>query len=353
MCMTVLLLALLPLVSGYYVNLDQNSMPFMKLSDGTVVDWSEGIIAVLTDTAYATRITSRGIHFFEHDVNPVGRAISCERSPIALCKTMNDSYVFPDKYPPRYSIGNGHCGTESANRLIVSNASIYDISMCDLVIGQMDVIYWRGNLHFDFHLFLPDWLYIMLAACVLYLVISLGQNIARIMGDKDAVTMPIFTELVCSFVTIVILTLHDMNRVFVANHDKDLLWYLVAYIIVYVIRHGWDLLQNDNYVYTFNVILATLILVTGRLYCSFENPYATIYLVLLSTRWFHKIHYSKTLILKFTIVLDSILIACHYKYCFVTSFWDQNFAPVYVVAIFVSTYVIGFYTSLQTLTETK
>jgi len=335
----------LPIVSAYYVNIDQTATPFLVLSDGTRVDWSDGIVAVLTDTSYATRITSRGIHFFEHAVQPVGVAVTCNRTPIALCRTGNHSYVFPDKYAPRYFKANGHCGTDSRGRVIVKNPSIYDISVCDLVNGQMDVIYWQGNLHFDFNLFLPEWAYVILAASVLYLVVSLGQNIARIMGDKDAVTMPLFTECICASVIILITVLHDMNRVFVANHDKDLFWYLVAYIVIYIIRHGWDLLRNDNYVYTFNVIIATLMLVTGRLYCSFENPYVTIYLSLLSTRWFHKIHNSDTFVLKFTIVLDSILIALHYRYCFVTSFWDQNFASIYVVAIFVTTYVIGFYTS--------
>jgi len=349
--MILVLLLILPVASGYYVNLDQSSTPFMKLSDGTRVDWSDGVVAVLTDTSYATRITSRGIHFFEHAVQPVGKATPCKRSPIALCETINKSFVFPDNFTPRYYRGNGHCGTDSVHRVIVSDPSIYDISMCDLISGQMDVIYWQGNLHFDFHLFLPEWAYVLLATSVLYLVVSLGQNIARIMGDKDAVTMPLFTEFVCALVVVLVLVLHDVNRVFVANHDKDLLWYLVGYIIFYILRHAWDMLKSDNYVYTFNVILATLMLVTGRLYCSFENPYATIYLVLLSTRWFHKIHHSDDLMSKFTMVLDSILIALHYKYCFVTSFWDQNFAAVYVVAIFVTTYVLGFYTSQ--ITEKK
>ena len=349
--MYAVLLLFIPFVSSFYVNLDQKSMPFLKLSDGISVDWSNGVIAVLTDTSAATRITSRGIHFFDHAVNPVGVAVPCQRSPIALCKTLNDSFVFPDKYMPRYSLGNGHCGYQSSNRVIISNSSIYDISVCDLINGQLDVIYWRGNLHFDFNLYLPDYAYIILAGCVLYLVISLGQNIARIMGDKDAVTMPVFTEVVCVFVVIFVLCLHDMQRVFVANHDRDFLWYLVFYIVLYSIRHAADLMKSDTYVYTFNVILATLMLVTGRLYCSFENPYSTIFLVLLSTRWFHKIHYSDTWIVKFTIVFDSILISLHYKYSYVTSFWDQNFAVVYLAAIFVTCYVIGYFTSKQIMKD--
>ena len=338
-------LLLIIAVDGYYINLDQSSVPFLRTSAGAQMDWSSGEIAVLTDTSVATRISSRGVHFFQHNVKPVGRAIPCKRSPIALCETSNDSYVFPDKYLPRYAIGNTHCRDQSSNRLIITNSSIYDISVCDLTQGYLDVIYWKGKLHYDYNLYLPEWAYVIVAACVLYLVVSLGQNIARIMGDKDAVTMPIFTEVVCLFLVLLLLLLHDPFRVFVAVHDQDLLWFLVGYILFYLIRHATDLYLQDAYVYTFNVILATLMLVTGRLYCSFENPYATIYLILITTRWFHKLHSESSVVVKFSILLDSILISLHYKYSYVPSFWDENFAKVYVIAILLASYVVGFYTS--------
>ena len=80
---TVALFAL-PRVLAYYVALDQASAPFLKTWDGRVVDWSTGPIAALTDTSVALRVSSRGMHFYEHPVSPVGSAVPCTRSPTAL-----------------------------------------------------------------------------------------------------------------------------------------------------------------------------------------------------------------------------------------------------------------------------
>jgi len=336
---------LLGVVNSFYIAIDQNSAPFLRTWDGRSVDWSTGPIAALTDTSLALRVSSRGMHFYEHDVHPVGAAVSCRRSPTALCETDGGSLVFPEISSPRYSYGVDRCGTDSAHRVVVANTSIYDISVCDLFQGQLDVIYWRGNLHFDYNLYLPEWAYILVALAVLYLVISLGQNIARIMGDEQAVVMPLVTELVCLGLLGLLLGLHSPMRIFVADHDRKMFWVVIGYLCVYLLRHGFDIYM-EKYVYTFNVITASLIMVTARLYCSFETPYTTIFLVLLLTRLFHKLHLAKkSPVEKFTVASDSILIALHYRYSFRPSFWDPQAAPVYTAAIALVCYGVGAFTS--------
>lgn len=326
---------------SYYISIDQTSTPFLRNVDGTIVDWSSGVVAALTDTSKALRLSSRGMHFYDHAVNPRGFGFPCQRSPIALCVFENGSLVFPEITIPRYAFGKSHCGTESANRQLTDNSSVYDISVCDLIQGQLDVIYWQDRLHFDYNLYLPEWAYILNAAAVLYLVISLGQNIARVMGDLEAVTMPLVTELVCMALIILIVSLHDPYRIFVADHDRFLFIYLVIYLGFYLLRHAFDLAM-DRYVYTFNVITVTLMLVTARLYCSFETPYTTIFFILLCTRFFHKLESDKlSPVETYTLILDSGLLAFHYKYSYLTSFWDEQMAPIYTVPIFVLCHTVG------------
>lgn len=335
-----------PLCFCYYIALDQASAPFLKTWDGRVVDWSTGPIAALTDTSLALRVSSRGMHFYEHDVHPVGKAVRCTRSPNALCEMEGGSLVFPELTSPRYSHGVNRCGTDSAQRVVISNSSIYDISVCDLFQGQLDVIYWRGNLHFDYNLYLPEWAYILVALAVLYLVVSLGQNIARIMGDQQAVVMPLLTEVVCIALLGLIMGLHDPMRIFVADHDRKMFIVVLSYLGIYLLRHGFDLYM-ERYVYTFNVITASLIIVTARLYCSFETPYTTIFLILLLTRLFHKLHMRNTTpVEKFTVAADAILIALHYRYSFMPSFWDSQMAPIYTAAVCVVCYGVGAFTSM-------
>jgi hypothetical protein len=339
------LILFVPLVSCYYIAINQNSAPFLKTWDGRVVDWSTGPIAGLTDTSLALRVSSRGMHFYDHGVNPTGVGMPCKRSAVALCEMESGSFVFPELFSPRYSYGVSRCGTDSANRVVVANRSIYDISVCDLFQGQLDVIYWRGNLHFDTNLYLPEWAYILTAFSVLYLVISLGQNIARTMGDEKAVTLPFITELVCLAQVVLIVSLHPPMRIFVADHDRDLFYVIISYVGFYLLRHLIDM-YLDRHVYTFNVITGTLMFVTARLYCSFETPYTTIFLVLLLTRLFHKIHMTKqSLSMKLTTVADGLLIALHYRYSFRSSFWDPLSAPIYTAAVVVVCYVVGAITS--------
>jgi hypothetical protein len=341
------LLIMLRVASAYYVAIDQNSAPFLKLWDGRAVDWSMGPVAALTDTSLALRVSSRGMHFYDHDVSPSGGGVACKRSAWALCETDGGSLVFPEISKPRYAYGVSRCGTDSAQRQVIANSSIYDISVCDLFQGQLDVIYWRGNLHFDYNLYLPEWAYILTALCVLFMVVSLGQNIARIMGDEQAVTMPYLTEFVCLFQVCLIIALHSPYRIFVADHDRDLFWVVVVYIGLYWLRHLRDIFE-DRHVYTFNVITGTLIFVTARLYCSFETPYCTIFFVLLLTRLFHKLHMAdQNLSVKLTSVADGLLIALYYRYSFRSTFWDIHAAPTYAAAIVAVCYVVGALTSTK------
>ena len=103
------------MVESYYISIDQSSAPFLKNIDGTIVDWSSGLIAALTDTSKALRLSSRGMHFYDHPVNPRGVGLPCIRSPIALCVLENGSMIFPETSLPRYSFGRAHCGIDSIN----------------------------------------------------------------------------------------------------------------------------------------------------------------------------------------------------------------------------------------------
>lgn len=333
--------------SAYYVALDQNSAPFLKTWDGQMVDWSMGHIAALTDTSKALRVSSRGMHFYDHAVSPRGDGVWCRRSAVALCVLEDGSMVFPETSLPRYTYGTRHCGSESSNRRLIVNSTVYDISVCDLFQSQLDLIYWKNHLHFDYNLFLPEWAYILTAAAVLYLVISLGQNIARIMGDAQAVTMPRLTELVCVGLVVLLLSLHDPYRIFVADHDRHLFLYVMGYLLLYIFRHGFDIFM-EKYVYTFNVITVTLVFVTARLYCSFETPYSTIFFVLLLTRFFHKLlNPTPTPMEQFTLAADAVLIAMYYKLSFVPSFWDVQMASLYAVSILMLCYTVGNITMSQ------
>jgi len=337
----------------------------LRLWDGREVQWWTGEVVALVETSVAVRFSSRGIHFYNHDVFPFSKGYECLRTRGALCAlTVDGNRVFPsfssDGGPPRFAIGAGGrhnqdevvqepmrsasrigCGLEaSGGRVVVRNASVYDLSPCDL--ANVDVLWTRGRLHVDHTLRLPLWAYGATGCAVLFLVMSLGQNLGSILGDPDASPLPVFTESVCLVQCVALLLLNDPYRVWVAEHDRAMLGVTLAYTAMYLFRHAFDMYMQEH-VHTLNVITATLILVTARLYCSFETPYATVFLLLLMTRMAHKLFMGSRIrgLERFTVVADALYMALHYSLSFRPGFFDPQIAPVYLLAMSVVCLGIG------------
>jgi len=338
-----------------YLAISHEAAPFLRLWDGRPVDWSRGPVGALMDTSLAVRASARGLHFYEHAVYPKTEGRPCRRSPDAMCVIDNTSIMFPETAAPRFALDSGKnpfdCGSKSFQRMLVADQGVYDVSSCDLVYAQADVIWSDGLVYVDAGLGVPDWVYVVTALATLVLVISLGQNIARIMGDQLATPQPVLTECVCLCLVVLLMGVNDPWRVWVAQHDRTMAVTTCAYIFVYLARHGFDLVM-DRFVHTFNVITATLMLVTARLYLSFETPYATIFLVLLLTRFFHKLESEQmTAIERFTLSMDALYVALQYRLCYRPSFWDPQCAVLYGSAIIAVCSTIGALTSRQILAK--
>ncbi len=336
----------------------------LRLWDGREVQWWTGEVVALIETSVAVRFSSRGIHFYNHDVFPYSKGYDCPRTRGALCALAVDgNRVFPsfssDGGPPRFAVVSGGaarrhdvqepmrsasrigCGLEaSGGRVVVRNASVYDLSPCDLT--NVDVLWTRGRLHVDHTLRLPLWAYGATGCAVLFLVMSLGQNLGSILGDPDASPLPVFTESVCLVQCVALLLLNDPYRVWVAEHDRAMLGVTLVYTAMYLFRHAFDMYMQEH-VHTLNVITATLILVTARLYCSFETPYATVFLLLLMTRMAHKLFMGSRIrgLERFTVVADALYMALHYSLSFRPGFFDPQIAPVYLLAMSVVCLGIG------------
>lgn len=324
---------------AYYVPIMPEQEPFLVLQAGDTADWSQGLVGALLDTSRAVRINARGIHFYDVEVSGNGDGYNCIRSPMALCELNNQSLVLPFSTLPRIKSA-GMC-IHGHDR--VWTRGYYDISACDVFSG-MDLLWTNNVLYVDRQLALPTYLYVFVAMLVLFLVISLGQNLTHLLGDKHAPTYPILTEFVCLCLISAITVSHDPWRVWVAHHDQFMFVVLMLYIGCYLLRHAFEIMSKDRFVYTFNVIVACLMLTTARLYGTFETPYATIFLVLLLSRFFHKLHCNYFV---FLLACDVLVISFHYYWCFRPSFYDPEQAPIYLLAAIYVTQKIGQYTSQQ------
>lgn len=325
----------------------------LQLWDGRVVNWATGQVASLIETSLAARFSPRGIHFYSKDdgnehVWPSDAGRPCPREAGALCTLLLEekgNRVFPHDAPPRFGYDPGRprgagCGLDGGGgRVLVADPDVYDLSPCDL--ADLDILWADGRLHVEPGIRLPLWAYAATGIAVLFLVISLGQNLGSILGDPAAVTHPIFTETVCLVQGVGLLLLNDPWRVWVSAHDHAMLAATLAYVTLYLCRHGFALCMQ-HHVHTLNVITATLVLVTSRLYCSFETPYATVFLILLSTRMAHKLFAGRMSGLeRLTVAADAAYLALYYRLAYRPSFFDPQAAPVYMAALAAACLAVG------------
>lgn len=322
---------------GYYVAIDPEQQPTLTLYDGRAADWT-GFAGALLDTSQAVRINARGMHFFDAHVHSPRPGTPCVRTPRGLCELADGSVVLPLGAP---RVSTTEACERSRGRMLTPY--YYDISACDIAEG-MDVVWMDDMLYVDKHLALPTFLYVCVAVLVLGLVVSLGQNLTHLLGDPHAATYPVLTEVGCLVLVAVLLVSHDPWRVWVCGRDRTMFVYTVGYVVVYACRHGFELYGSTRSVYTFNMIVACLSLATARLYGSFETPYATVFLVLLMSRFFHKCMSKQFVLL---LACDTVYIAFHYYWCFRPTFYDTNEAPVYLVGVLFITHRIGEWTSRQ------
>jgi hypothetical protein len=330
-------LLLIDTAQALYVPLvPPNGSPWMSTAHGQA-EWHTGLTGALLETSQGLRVGPRGLHFYEHSV-ATEHSVACTRVGSALCQLADGSLVLPTS-SPRFSAGMGEC--DGWGRTLVTG-HIYDISMCDIEAGL--TLVWvadqGGLLRVQHNMGMGPW-YVLTALIVLFLVVSLGQNVARITGDRAAATHPVLTEALCLVQCAVLLLQCNPLHVFLTHQDRLILLAFNLYVFLYLIRHCFELVL-EAHVFTLNVITGTLVLVTARLYGSFETPYAPIFTFLLLTRMWHKVIHHKGA--KLTTAMDVLVIALYWRGALRPSFWDDRVADIYGVAMVYVCYCIGLVT---------
>ena len=334
-----LFLLLLAYAEALYVPLTTpEGSPFLTI-EAKATDWNTGLANALLETSLGVRVGPRGMHFYNHTLD-TENTIPCARAQSALCRMQDGSLVLPTA-SPRYGTGTHEC--DGWGRTLVT-ANVYDISMCDIMSGT--TLVWvpdnGGLLRLQHELGMGYW-YIVTAIIVLFLVVSLGQNVARITGDEAAITYPVATEVMCLAQCTILLFQHNPFHVFLTHQDRLLLVVFNVYVLLYLVRHLFELVL-EAHVFTLNVITATLVLVTARLYGSFETPYAPLFTFLLLTRLWHKIIHNRGSTEKLTIAMDVVVTALYWRLAYRPSFWDDRVADIYGVAMLFLCYYIGLVT---------
>jgi len=307
------------------IQIDQ-SYPSL-LNNGVKVGFYEAGGAFLLASNRITRINYRGIHTYQRDhildniLNKGWSVNTCNISAFSMC-SMYTGHFFPC-FPPRIgNVSEEHC-KKSISKMIINNPNIYDISSCDILDQNKDIIYSESSVYTKNNV-VDIWKYWVLIICCIYLIRSVSINIISKMKQTEEYT-PQYPVIICAFIAFMIV-ISDGDTFYITNNDLMFYWTSIAYISVYIIFHSYHAVrwyqnlkihrihENNIHrnVYTepkiFNLSTATIHLVTMRLYSSTETPYIPVILFLMLIRIWEK-EVTKKLFHVITGLFDCIYIA--------------------------------------------
>lgn len=361
--------------------LDISKGPHLTDHDsGKSITWNYGEIAELQRTSIAIRVHSRGLFFIPRSYTISESALMQRESTACLpcskglcCLPGSNSVVFPNEdHVPTilYGANVSLNGLENVLQKVASrncinpgngvgreitNKIIYDISLCDLIESNIDIIVVGDQLYIGTNE-TPIYVYAVLSIVVLYMIVVLSENISTLieirlkaatisinnntnvstqcafslndqyklptnkqttlkqdthsLTDKIPSRFKRVTESLSKHAPVLLVFLSTMLIVFletphlymITNEEYTITVYMYAHIIAAFIRYCFyvtrivrgDLLRNGDTTFTqYNILLINIILVLGSLYSTLEIPYSLGILFLLVSRFMNKIYYNE------------------------------------------------------------
>jgi len=285
------------------------------VADSLPLAWWDGGPAYLLASARGVRINFRGVFPLRSHLRGSLEAVGwtktmCNESAFALCSS-DTGAAFPASSPrvadaPR-RLPDGWRGLscrQSAEKVLV-RALEYDISACDVLDEDLDVLYTNGTLYFR-QADLPEWEHV--ASIVLCIVITraLSFNVQSLLNPAAPVQIQapglVATAIILVFVG------RDGDRPYVTVDDLVFFYVSVAFVGAYValytaeylarwgkraqaadpFAHRSPPLQEDTDPF-FTLLIGGLQLAIMRFYRTVDSPYAAVLLGMLVARLWIKV----------------------------------------------------------------
>jgi hypothetical protein len=295
-----------------------NSYPHVVLADERKpLAWDFGRMFNLMIASRFVRVTARGMQFTHTPPRIVGivnvvdgdvgggeltswNAVPCNIRTDALCAHDHDLLFFPngkvDVPPDALSIQNrytdefpeGACTSPYSNRLLNVSDVRYEVSLCDLVDANIDVVYdivqnmlyWRRDSTTTFE-------YVLIGIVSIYFMSCISGNIISVSTGtppRNLKRSNLYLVLATWLYLVINLALTNMAFVLVGN---DLL--LCCVLLGYVAVEGFVAWQKTcirlfSLSSGISIYTACLMLFAFRIHNTFDNPYHGILAVMFGTR---------------------------------------------------------------------
>lgn len=338
-------------------------MPFLSIQDGTfpfvcfgessiAKSWAHGEIYNLRMASVMLRLTTRGMQYtsrerLDSDSLSAWHQTACHSDMNALCVEKNsgmrvfptDEVSIPDSKELMRSDQSSYllhfphdtaCNSSHTGRVRSLTDTTYDLSLCDLLDANLDLIFvddidnggrllWREDKT-------PWWLLLFMGLAAIYLVSCIAQNIVNVVNKN--MHIPVWQRLV----TFGVLVMSVWSFVFagessyvILHTDKRLMWQLILYVSFELVmqilsdleraqaRHAttpatfvqwlqlsyreveetgedsqkaWNV--SPYFASSISILTACLLLITLRIHFTMDNPYVVVLTLIFGIRSFYK-----------------------------------------------------------------
>ena len=287
-----------------FFSLQDNTFPFLTLANHNLpTTWDHGIFYQMQLFARFIKVSKYNIQYWSMitsaktlDLPSTWNKQQCMPYAESMCQVVNDAdmLLFPTnvvdmpsdwsslKLPKSFAGDNLNMSCESpyANRQLTFNDHRYEISLCDLVDGNLEFVYdvddgllfWRKNDFSDTQLIITSILslYLFTKVCEHFLII-LTKSDERPHFEHSTCTLPFL--LACYYAII-----HLLDKTYLLTDEEN---FTQIIILMYILTfNGINLLSNytstklstANYVSIASTTLC-LFLLTSQMHSTYDTPF--------------------------------------------------------------------------------
>lgn len=313
-------LLLFPPCHGTIFQID-SVYPFITVN-GVSVQWHSGAAAQWAMSSLLVRIHPKGIMFkrqgwHTRDLTRLGwKSVSCTPSAHGLCQSDGSVFFPSSQFPEIDEVRAWECSSSQTGR-VLTNASRYDMSACDVLDSQGDYVY-TANVMSRLNTALPSWIYWTICILAVFLVRCLSRYILSSLKDPNDRTEkdipnPWISMAVSSVCTLLVISQGDTS--FVTHEDLIVYWFTVFYISVYTGLFLGARIANRLAKVTvkdppfYNLIAGVLQLIASRLYSGAETPYNPPILFIIAVRALTKSRRETAFLRGVTLICDACMLA--------------------------------------------
>ena len=320
------------------------AFPFIKdLSTSKIFTWTNGRMAEYLASSIGVQVSSRGMCII-HPYFTINKAFSSDsgtnfavRGNTSLC-VFETTRVFPTDQA-YVSLGTTNvCLSERNTQRVLQfdgGNTTSDISLCDVLDGFQSVLLtMEGRLALHTSAIGP-FLQTCLSILAIFIVVCAIQRFSC-EKTNSKLTGSMACMMANTLILILVCLTHKPSHIYVTEEDYDIFIYLIMYNMFNLFRWSKSVYKEPTKPAAYSVCMASLNLLSNRLFGTTDNPCTPVIMVFVFTRIINKVKTHQYKCDKWNFIdlyLDGFLASILARYGFFTQYVDERNAAIHLGGI--------------------